>query len=82
MYCRICGSEDDSVKYCERQRNTLCKYCRKGMPAKLSRAAFDLAYWGKDFEQVQESTRREFYADYKTSTDTLAAYKAATITQL
>jgi len=72
MYCRICGTEQD-VEFRGGNRGALCASCAKDTPRKAGRAAFDAAYW-KGAGIVPESTKREFYSDYRSSTHTLAEY--------
>jgi hypothetical protein len=80
MYCRICGDEAN-VRYYPRKRQALCRHCAKDTPAKVDRATFDKLYWGKD--DVPESTKREFYADYLASTcGSVASYVDATMEPL
>lgn len=76
MACRICGAEDAVIR--PAKRNTLCGACNKATPPKVSRAEFDQAYWDGKPETVPSETKREFYADYLASEDTLESYKAAT----
>ena len=80
MHCRICGetSTRQDVIYRERQRQTLCRVCAAQTPRKVGRKVFDLAYWGTDQYEVTDATKREFYADYLASTNTLADYVAST----
>jgi hypothetical protein len=77
MYCKICGSEE-GAKWRHKQRNRLCVPCLKTTPAKIPWESFDKRYWGKNFRDVPLSTRREFYADYKASSNTFLEYKATT----
>lgn len=82
MYCRICGTEEN-VAYHAAQRQALCRDCKRDTPPKVSRAAFDLAYWKREDGTVDpsdppEGIRREFYEDYLASSDTLARYIVAT----
>ena len=77
MYCRICGTEND-VKWHAQNRGALCASCAETTPPKVGRAEFDAAYWGAEAATVPESTRREFYSDYRASCDTLAGYTERT----
>jgi hypothetical protein len=78
MACRVCGAEG-GVEYRSRSRMALCGACHKGTPAKVGREEFDRLYWDGD-ESVPESTRREFYDDYRTSTHgSVRDYIAATV---
>jgi hypothetical protein len=79
MYCRICGA--NPAKYRAAKRQTLCAYCNRETPAKVARESFDAAYW-KGCDDVPESTRREFYADYLASTETLRTYMKSTTTEI
>jgi hypothetical protein len=69
MYCRICGDES-GVEFRGRSRMALCESCHTDTPRKVSREEFDRVFWGTGPEaaDVHESTRREFYDDYRTST--------------
>lgn len=71
-YCRICGDEN-GVTWRPTKRNYLCESCNADTPRKVSRERFDAAYWSAD-DDTPESTRREFYDDYRTSNLTLADY--------
>lgn len=66
MQCKICGDEN-RVEYRPRSGMFLCPYCHKETPAKATRDEFDHLYWGDDIETVPQSTRKEFYEDYRTS---------------
>ena len=77
MYCRICGSETD-IRFYARNRGALCGSCAEDTPAKVGRATFDREYWGKESANVPESTKREFYSDYRASSNNLAEYIEAT----
>jgi hypothetical protein len=79
MGCRVCG--DEKATYRLGKRQYLCNLCNNGTPVKVDRASFDLHYWGAGANEVPESTKREFYSDYLTSTHTIGAYIAATTTQ-
>lgn len=46
----------------------------------LTRAEFDAKYWGAEAHTVPERTKREFFADYRESGKSFAAYKKATST--
>jgi len=72
MYCRICGNEEN-VTLRTGRRGLLCDSCAADTPAKVSREAFDAAYWDKG-DEVHHATRREFYDDYRASNITLAEY--------
>lgn len=76
MNCHVCG-DDRTAEYRPAKRQSLCRDCNSSTPRKVSRTTFDAHYWNND-PSVPESTRREFYADYLASTDTLAGYIAAT----
>jgi hypothetical protein len=85
-YCRICGDEKN-VRYRPAQGQSLCNSCWQDTPAKVSRESFERAYWKRDDgsdgrEDVPESTRREFYADYLASTNTLKDYLASTTSSI
>ncbi len=80
MTCRICGSTK-SVKYRNRSNMALCGYCHKDTPAKVSFTTFIKMYFGDDSD-VPQSTKGEFYSDYKTSTHNLQDYILATTTNL
>jgi len=73
MNCRICGTRK-KVAYRPKQRQTLCAICAEGVPRKATRRGFDKAYWGSQSPGVPESTKREFYDDYKKSTHTVQEY--------
>lgn len=76
MYCRICGSLNN-VRYYATKRQSLCRFCAKDTPEKVGRSTFDKQYWGADVD-VPESTRREFYSDYLSSSETVTDYIAST----
>lgn len=79
MNCRICGAGTESgVIYSSDHGMALCLRCEMDTPPKVGRAEFDRVYWGSGFANVPESTRREFYDDYRTSTLRLKSYIAAT----
>ncbi len=78
MYCRICGTEK-RVTYHVPQRQALCPACAKGMPAKVGREEFDILYWGDEGATVPEGIKREFYADYLASLDTVPRYIRHTV---
>lgn len=81
MYCRVCGVREN-VEYRPSKLQTLCDPCSKETPRKIGREEFDAAYWkGEGADTVPESTKREFYSDYKTSTHTLEEYIEATTRQ-
>ena len=75
--CWICGDEH-TARFRPRLRRTVCDGCAHGMKPKVSRERFDEVYWGPE-SGIPESTRREFYEDYLSSTGTLDEYMAATI---
>jgi len=72
MYCRICG-DTANVKYYPGKRQALCPHCSKDTPRKVSRENFDRQYWSGDSD-APEGIRREFYADYLASSDTVQQY--------
>lgn len=74
--CNICGHQEAS--YASHQRQVLCKACIKETPHKLSRADFDVKYWGDNVITVPASTRKEFYDDYLASKFCFDDYKKAT----
>jgi hypothetical protein len=89
MYCRICGTENDSknkVEYHFPQRQALCQHCLKGVPAKVSLSQFVFAYFGKDYFHNDHISRsnskhviaKEFYEDYLASKYNLEQYIKAT----
>ncbi len=78
MHCKICGTENQTVRYRNAQRQTLCSFCVKGMPAKMDREAFDNLYWNGRPQDEPEAIRREFYEDYLASHDTAVGYKNRT----
>lgn len=80
MACKICG--DENAKYYPSKLGSFCPTCAKETPRKVSRECFDLAYWGKERETVPESTKREFYDDYKSSVCNLERYIAETQTEV
>jgi hypothetical protein len=65
MACQICGDEKN-VEYRNRSRMALCGSCHKDTPVKATREEFDTIYW-VGCDDVPESTKREFFADYKAS---------------
>ena len=75
MYCIICGTEENLVV---KNHRHICNDCAQGMPRKVSRSSFDKAYWRGKANDVPESTKREFYADYFASYHTVSAYIEAT----
>jgi hypothetical protein len=77
MYCKVCGDERD-VQYYPAKRQTLCPTCAAETPRKVSRRAFDAAYWDGE-DDCPESTRREFYEDYLHSDSTLEDYIERTV---
>jgi monomeric isocitrate dehydrogenase len=77
MYCRICGNEEN-VTLRTGRRGLLCDSCAADTPAKVSREAFDAAYWDKG-DDAHEPTRAAFYEDYRASSFTLEAYIAQTV---
>lgn len=72
MYCRICGDESN-VKFYPSKRQSLCDFCAKDTPAKVSFDTFCAAMFKGD-EDCPRSIMRDFYDDYKASSDTLDAY--------
>lgn len=81
-YCRICG-DIKTARPRGMNRGSLCDYCAKDTPAKVSRAEFEAEYWkdenGKSNPgSVPDSIRREFYADYRGSKHELPEYIKAT----
>jgi hypothetical protein len=80
MDCQICG-DNKEVAYRPSSKQALCPTCAKETPRKVTRAEFDKQYWDKDAE-VPESTRREFYSDYLSSTNTLPEYIKATTSNI
>ena len=66
MYCQICGTEQ-GIKFRKRSGLVLCTQCHNITPKKVSQKKFDKLYWGKDFNTIDESTRRSFYSDYRMS---------------
>ena len=72
-YCAICGDES-GVNYWPGKYNALCPSCATDTPDKVSRAAFNVAYWGDTWEEVPQPIRGEFYDDYRASTCTLHEY--------
>lgn len=77
MYCRICGTENNT-KFYPSKRQTLCSCCAEDTPRKAGRESFDRQYWGAKFEDVPNGIRREFYSDYLASNLTLSQYKEST----
>lgn len=77
MYCRICGDETN-VKFYPSKRQALCPHCAKDTPAKIGREQFDKRYWS-DSDDVNESIKREFYADYLASEHAYDEYVKATV---
>jgi hypothetical protein len=74
-YCRVCGAEDVSTFYRNKQRQTLCDSCAGDTPPKVSRDEFEKAYWLADGGELPcYSVRKEFYEDYLRSTHTLEEY--------
>lgn len=73
MYCRVCGSEND-IAFRFRSRLSLCDYCHKTTPAKVTREKFDEVYWKGQASTVPENIKKEFYSDYKMSTCDLKKY--------
>ena len=72
MYCRICGDET-SVKYYPAKRQSLCAFCAKDTPRKVSFETFVAKMFAGD-EDCPNSIKRDFYDDYKASSDTLDEY--------
>jgi hypothetical protein len=77
MYCRVCGSEDN-VSYRYAQRQVLCAYCLKDTPRKIGYEEFKAKYFPAPSE-CPESTMRDFYDDYKTSSLTFVQYCEHTV---
>lgn len=72
MYCRICGDEE-GIEFYPKQRQVLCRTCKRNTPSKVSRSEFDRAYW-HDAPDVADSTKREFYSDYLASSYAVKEY--------
>jgi len=70
--CRICGDEEN-VKYYPAKRQSLCAFCAKDTPRKVSRETFCRAMFAGD-EDCPSSIQRDFYDDYLASGDTLDEY--------
>jgi ribosome-binding protein aMBF1 (putative translation factor) len=82
MYCKICGSENSSVRvYISKGRQCMCIDCAKDTPRKASPENFHRAYFGSKWQEVPHGIRKEFYSDYLTSTHTVDQYIEATTTQ-
>jgi hypothetical protein len=80
--CQVCGGERDT-KYYPSKRQRLCRSCAPNTPNKVSREAFDAAYWkGGDPQTVPEVTKGDFYEDYLRSDDSLPDYIKATSSPL
>ena len=79
MHCYICGTEKNLVV---KNFRHICRDCSHGMPKKVSRESFDKAYWQGKVNDVPNSIKREFYADYMASYHTLAAYIEETTTRI
>ena len=77
MYCQICGTEKN-IELRSGRRGVLCDDCARSTPAKVSRAEFDAAYWGRNAAEVPECTKREFYSDYRASEKGLQNYIKST----
>jgi len=78
-YCRICGSENN-VSYYAGNRGNLCKSCASDTPRKVGFAEF-LASYFKDQDMTDygnHNIAKEFYSDYRASTNNLAGYIKAT----
>lgn len=73
MKCQVCSSTDNVGRYWDKGL-TLCDPCATDTPDKVSRIMFDRLYWGVDYLDVPECTRREFYSDYMHGVDTLDEY--------
>lgn len=82
MYCQICGIRSEDVKHRVTKHRRMCDACSKETPRKAGRVAFDRKYWGVGVDSVPPSTKREFYSDYLSSTQTLDAYIDATTEEL
>ena len=76
MYCRICGDENN-VSFAGGNRGFLCPSCKAETPAKVGFDAFCRAYFKGD-DDCPDATKREFYDDYRASTNTLADYMRLT----
>ena len=69
--CTVCANATDNAMMCDQ--------CADETPDKMSRAEFDIKYWGvSDWGDVPECTRREFYSDYRVSKHTLDEYVLVT----
>jgi len=80
MSCQVCGDPDST--YYSTKRQSLCRCCSKGTPAKVSRSVFDKRYWVSDDPDEAlpcEAIKRDFYEDYLRSEYTLAGYIEQTI---
>ena len=77
MYCQICGNPDN-IKFYPAKHSRLCQYCASETPQKMHRAVFDSKYW-ENPDEVPESTKHEFYDDYKYSKDNFEQYVANTV---
>lgn len=78
MYCKICGSTHNVMFYLDKGMQSLCDKCAPETPDKIGRSEFDQKYWGENYQEVPNSTRKEFYDDYRTSTHTFEEYVIAT----
>lgn len=82
MYCQVCGDTYD-IAYYPRKRQSLCATCAADTPNKISRAAFDRAYWSDEAAgDPPEAIRREFYEDYLRSNLGFRAYVNHTTAQV
>lgn len=75
MTCNICGHEG-GARY-RATKGVLCEICDEDTPVKIGRVAFDEAYWNGQ-EDIDDTTKRLFYDDYRSSNCTLVAYIATT----
>ena len=77
--CRICGSINN-VSYHAGNKGMLCDFCAKDTPRKVGFERFVEVYFdGEDMTAYpNKSTAKEFYSDYRASTDTLKEYVQST----
>ena len=76
MYCAICGDEN-GIQYYVSKKQSLCKSCAADTPRKVSYNTFVAEYF-KGNDDCPESTKREFYSDYKASKHNVQDYIEAT----
>jgi hypothetical protein len=83
MYCRVCGDDGETVKYRSGKHQSLCRWCNRDTPRKVTREEFERVYWAgpPGIETVPHSTRRDFWEDYLASECTLAEYVEQTTTR-